>query len=84
MALAYLETSLRSGEPDILAIRIEEAFRPLHADPRFRRLVEQAGLPPPEPSKREKRAARGGSGELQGGVKQSGQEPLASIAGRDH
>jgi len=32
----------------------------------------------------EKRAARGGSRELQGGVKQSGQEPLASIAGQMH
>ena len=33
---------------------------------------------------KEKRAARGGSRELQGGVKQSGQEPLASIAGQTH
>ena len=47
-ALQYLKTSFQRHEVAFLAIRVHEAFAPLHDDPTFRQLVVQAGLPPLE------------------------------------
>jgi tetratricopeptide (TPR) repeat protein len=46
-ALALLEKAVAAGEPDTLGLRIEEAFRPLHGNPRFTALLQKVGLPLP-------------------------------------
>jgi Tfp pilus assembly protein PilF len=45
-ALRYLRASYAQRDPLFLTIRTEEAFSNLYADPAFRKLVVQAGLPP--------------------------------------
>jgi len=45
-AFALLDQSLALGEPGIMALRNETAFRPLHGDPRFDQLLAAAHLPP--------------------------------------
>ncbi len=45
-SLHYLETSFHRHEVAFLTMRVHEPFFFLHADPVFRQLVEQAGLPP--------------------------------------
>jgi tetratricopeptide (TPR) repeat protein len=46
-ALDLLEAAVSRGETGIIAMRIEEAFVPLHADARFRALLTKVGLPLP-------------------------------------
>jgi tetratricopeptide (TPR) repeat protein len=45
-ALQYLQASYEQHDPLFLTIRTEQAFSTLYADPAFRKLVVQAGLPP--------------------------------------
>ncbi len=45
-ALRYLRASYEQHDPLFLTIRTEEAFSNLYAEPSFRKLVVQAGLPP--------------------------------------
>ena len=45
-AMRYLQASYQEHDPYFLAIRGDTSFNFLHDDPRFRKLVEQAGLPP--------------------------------------
>ncbi len=45
-ALRYLQMSFHRHEALLLSIRVHEPFSFLHADPAFKELVEQAGLPP--------------------------------------
>lgn len=49
-AIRYLEESARRKEDDLLGLRIDPAFRGLHADPRYRAIVETQGfVPAPAP-----------------------------------
>jgi tetratricopeptide (TPR) repeat protein len=41
-ALAMLQQSLASGEPDLLGIRIDRAFKSLHGDPQFQQIADRA------------------------------------------
>jgi tetratricopeptide (TPR) repeat protein len=45
-SFALLGQSLALGEPEIMALRIEPALRPLHGDRRFAQLLAAAHLPP--------------------------------------
>jgi serine/threonine-protein kinase len=45
-AEGYLRVALDKRDQNIVGIRIEPAFRSLHDDPRFKRLVADVGLPP--------------------------------------
>ena len=45
-ALTYLRTSKERHEQSTLILRIDPAFRALHANEAFRRLVVEVGLPP--------------------------------------
>jgi tetratricopeptide (TPR) repeat protein len=49
-AIRYLEESARRKEDDLLGVRIDPAFKGLHADPRYRAIVETEGfVPAPAP-----------------------------------
>ena len=45
-ALTYLRTAKERHEQSTLILRIDPAFRALHANEDFRRLVVEVGLPP--------------------------------------
>jgi Tfp pilus assembly protein PilF len=45
-AMRYLQASYQQHDPYFLSIRIAESLTTLHDDANFRKLVEQAGLPP--------------------------------------
>ena len=45
-ALRYLQTSYDEHDPTFLEIREDEAFAAMHEDPKFQKLVIEAGLPP--------------------------------------
>ena len=46
-ALEWLERAYRERAFAVVGIATHRAFRSLHADPRFRDLVQRVGLPPP-------------------------------------
>jgi tetratricopeptide (TPR) repeat protein len=45
-ALNFLQSSVKSHEAPVIAIRVDKDFQTLHADPSFQKLVTQVGLPP--------------------------------------
>ena len=45
-AISYLRTAVDKLEQGILAMRIEPAFKRLHANPDFSALIAEVGLPP--------------------------------------
>jgi TolB-like protein/Flp pilus assembly protein TadD len=49
-ALEYLETAVRRREGDVVTIKVQFAFEPLHADPRFQALERRVGLISPSGS----------------------------------
>lgn len=47
IALDLLEDAVAAADGDVLSLRIETAFQPLYAEPRFRALLTKVGLPLP-------------------------------------
>jgi tetratricopeptide (TPR) repeat protein len=45
-AMRYLQTAVQQHDPPLLAVRGDSAFNALHDDPRFRKVLAQAGMPP--------------------------------------
>jgi tetratricopeptide (TPR) repeat protein len=45
-AMRYLQTAVQQHDPPLLAVRGDSAFNALHNDPRFRKVLAQAGMPP--------------------------------------
>jgi TolB-like protein/DNA-binding winged helix-turn-helix (wHTH) protein/Tfp pilus assembly protein PilF len=44
-AFKWLEEAFRKHDPDVLDMKLEPDFKPLHSDPRFQDLLRRVGLP---------------------------------------
>ncbi len=47
-ALDYLESGYNQRDSDLIQMRLDAIYKPLHSNPRFQALIEKMGLPPVE------------------------------------